>query len=144
MITVNIRKQVVGLTDWRPLWMPRYLRDRYPFPIGLSHLPQTRRRGHPGWIDPNLIAGRKIKDKHRFVVIAPKEINALGIATRVPVIRGGQFARALAVPIIVFVAQGRVGAGYVFSRKGKAGQFYPSGAKKPIGRLAPNAIRRET
>jgi hypothetical protein len=30
---------VVGLTDWRPLWMPRYLRDRYPFPIGLSHLP---------------------------------------------------------------------------------------------------------
>jgi hypothetical protein len=31
-------KRVVGLTDWRPLWMPRYLRDRYPSPIGLSHL----------------------------------------------------------------------------------------------------------
>ena len=62
-------------------------------------LPQ---RGDVYWIDPNPIAGREIKDRHRFVVITPKEINALGIAMTVPVTRGGLFARAtgLTVPIL--------------------------------------------
>ena len=42
-----------------------------------------RRPPQPGdvyWIDPNPISGREMKDRHRFVVITPKEINALGIA----------------------------------------------------------------
>ncbi|MCF7964107.1 MAG: type II toxin-antitoxin system PemK/MazF family toxin [Methylobacter tundripaludum] len=58
-------------------------------------------RGDVFWIDPNPIAGREIKDRHRFVVITPKEINALGIAMTVPVSSGGAFARdmGLTVPI---------------------------------------------
>jgi mRNA interferase ChpB len=59
-------------------------------------------RGDVYWIDPNPIAGREIKDRHRFVIITPKEINALGIAMTVPVTSAGLFARAtgLTVPII--------------------------------------------
>ncbi len=62
------------------------------------HLPQ---RGDVYWIDPNPIAGREMKDRHRFVVITPKEINALGVAMTVPVTSGGLFARetGLTVPI---------------------------------------------
>ncbi len=58
-------------------------------------------RGDVYWIDPNPISGREMKDRHRFVVITPKEINALGIAMTVPVTGGGEFARnmGLAVPI---------------------------------------------
>ncbi|PZN69615.1 MAG: growth inhibitor PemK [Candidatus Methylumidiphilus alinenensis] len=62
------------------------------------HLPQ---KGDVYWIDPNPIAGREIKDRHRFVVITPKEINALGVAMTVPVTSGGIAARetGLTVPI---------------------------------------------
>ena len=66
----------------------------------------TRRRiiqkGDVYWIDPNPISGREIKDKHRFVVITSKEINALGIAMTVPVTSGGKFLRdmGITVPII--------------------------------------------
>lgn len=58
-------------------------------------------RGDVYWIDPNPIVGREIKDRHRFVVITPKEINALGIAMTVPVSSGGAFVRnmGLTVPI---------------------------------------------
>ena len=65
----------------------------------------TRRRipqrGDVYWIDPNPIAGRELKDRHRFVVITPKAINALGVAMTVPVTSGGVFARdiGLTVPI---------------------------------------------
>jgi mRNA interferase ChpB len=65
----------------------------------------TRRRiaqrGDVYWIDPNPIAGRELKDRHRFVVITPKPINALGVAMTVPVTSGGVFARdnGLTVPI---------------------------------------------
>ena len=49
----------------------------------------TRRRiaqrGDVYWIDPNPITGRELKDRHRFVVITPKPINALGIVMTVPV-----------------------------------------------------------
>ena len=43
------------------------------------------RRRIPGagdvyWIDPNPIAGRKMRDRHRFVIITQKQINALGVA----------------------------------------------------------------
>lgn len=58
-------------------------------------------RGDVYWIDPNPVAGREMKDRHRFVVITPKEINALGICMTVPVTSGGVFSRdvGLAVPI---------------------------------------------
>ena len=59
------------------------------------------RRGDIYWIDPNPIAGREMKDRHRFVVITPREINALGVAMTVPITTGGAFTRnvGLAVPI---------------------------------------------
>jgi mRNA interferase ChpB len=62
------------------------------------HVPQ---RGDVYWIDPNPIAGREMKDRHRFVIITPKEINELGIVITVPVTSGGAFARTagLTVPI---------------------------------------------
>jgi mRNA interferase ChpB len=58
-------------------------------------------RGDVYWIDPNPVAGREMKDRHRFVVITPREINALGVAMTVPVTTGGSFSRTvgLAVPI---------------------------------------------
>jgi mRNA interferase ChpB len=59
------------------------------------------RRGDIYWIDPNPVAGREMKDRHRFVVITPREINALGVCMAVPVTTGGAFTRnvGLAVPI---------------------------------------------
>lgn len=62
------------------------------------------RHPQPGdvyWIDPNPVAGREMKDRHRFVVITPVQINALGVAMTVPVTTGGNFARnlGLTVPI---------------------------------------------
>lgn len=58
-------------------------------------------RGDVYWIDPNPVAGRELKDRHRFVVITPRPINVLGIAITVPVTSGGAFARetGLTVPI---------------------------------------------
>jgi mRNA interferase ChpB len=60
------------------------------------------RRGDIYWIDPNPVSGREMKDRHRFVVITPKEINALGVCMTVPVTTGGAFTRnvGLAVPIM--------------------------------------------
>jgi mRNA interferase ChpB len=63
-----------------------------------------RRLPHPGdvyWIDPNPVAGREMKDRHRFVVITPHQINAFGVAMTVPVTTRGEFARrvGLTVPI---------------------------------------------
>jgi mRNA interferase ChpB len=59
------------------------------------------RRGDVYWIDPNPVAGREMKDRHRFVVITPREINALGVSATVPITTGGAFTRnvGLAVPI---------------------------------------------
>ena len=53
------------------------------------------------WIDPNPVAGREMKDRHRFVVITPREINALRICMTVPITSGGVFTlnMGLAVPI---------------------------------------------
>lgn len=58
-------------------------------------------KGDVYWIDPNPIAGREMKDRHRFIVITPKEINKLGIVMTVPVTSGGAFVRltGLTVPI---------------------------------------------
>ena len=59
-------------------------------------------KGDVYWIDPNPISGREMKNNHRFVVITPKEINALGVAITVPVTSGGKFSRdmGLTVPIM--------------------------------------------
>lgn len=56
-------------------------------------------RGDVYWIDPNPVAGREMKDRHRFVVITPREINALGVAMFVPVTSGGRRDTGLTVPI---------------------------------------------
>ena len=59
-------------------------------------------KGDIFWIDPNPIVGREMKDKHRFVIITPKQINALGIVMAIPVTTNGNFSRAqgLTVPIL--------------------------------------------
>ncbi|RWX76166.1 type II toxin-antitoxin system PemK/MazF family toxin [Neorhizobium lilium] len=58
-------------------------------------------RGDVFWIDPNPVAGREMKDRHRFVVISPRAINALGVSMTVPITSGGAFMRdvGLAVPV---------------------------------------------
>lgn len=59
------------------------------------------RPGDVYWIDPNPASGREMKDRHRFVVITPQAINALGISMTVPVTTGGLHSRnrGLAVAI---------------------------------------------
>jgi len=59
------------------------------------------KRGDVYWIDPNPVAGREMKNRHRFVVITPREINLLGVSMTVPITTGGAFTRdvGLAVPI---------------------------------------------
>lgn len=43
-----------------------------------------------------------MKDRHRFIIITPKKINALGVSMTVPITSGGAFAQAkgLTVPIM--------------------------------------------
>ena len=66
-------------------------------------MPRARhpRPGDVYWVDPNPVAGREMRDRHRFVVITPQPINALGVAMTVPITTGGAFARnmGLTVPI---------------------------------------------
>ena len=59
-------------------------------------------RGDVYWIDPNPVAGREMRDRHRFVVVTPLEINKLGVSIAVPVTSGGAFARlkGLTVPLM--------------------------------------------
>ena len=53
------------------------------------------------WIDPNPVAGRDMRDRHPFVVITPKDINALGVAMVVPVTSSGAFARGMGLTVPV-------------------------------------------
>jgi mRNA interferase ChpB len=71
-------------------------------------LRKTPQRGDVYWIDPNPTSGREMRDRHRFIVITPKDINALGVVMMVPVTSGGRFAResGLTVPIIGHDTQG--------------------------------------
>jgi mRNA interferase ChpB len=75
---------------WQACW-PR---------IGMSkqHIPH---RGDVYWINPDPIAGREMKGTHRFVVITPKEINALGIVTTIPITSGGIFSRNAGVTVSI-------------------------------------------
>jgi mRNA interferase ChpB len=59
-------------------------------------------RGAVYWIDPNPVAEREMRVRHRFVVVTPLEINRLGVSMTVPVTSGGAFARlkGLTVPIV--------------------------------------------
>jgi mRNA interferase ChpB len=59
------------------------------------------RRGDVYWIDPNPVAGREMKDRHRFVVITPMEINALGVAMTVPITTGGVFTRDVGLAVAI-------------------------------------------
>jgi mRNA interferase ChpB len=59
------------------------------------------RRGDVYWIDPNPVAGREMKDRHRFVVITPRQINALGVSMTVPITTGGAFARDAGLAVVV-------------------------------------------
>lgn len=53
------------------------------------------------WVNPNPAAGRELKNRHRFIAITPRQINALGVTMMVAVVSGGQGARieGLTVPI---------------------------------------------
>lgn len=59
------------------------------------------RQGDVYWIDPNPVAGREMKDRHRFVVITSERINALGLCMAVPVTSGGAFARESGLSVLV-------------------------------------------
>lgn len=62
---------------------------------------QAPQRGDVFWIDPNPVAGREIMNRHRFVVITPREINALGVSMTVPVTSGGSFSRNSGLAVVV-------------------------------------------
>lgn len=53
------------------------------------------------WIDPNPAKGREMRDRHRFVVITPRKVNALGVAMTVPVTTGGGWARDMGIVVPV-------------------------------------------
>lgn len=58
-------------------------------------------QGDVYWVNPNPVAGREMKDRHRFVVITPKEINALGVAMLVPVTSGGAAVREMGLTVTI-------------------------------------------
>jgi mRNA interferase ChpB len=66
--------------------------------VNIFRVPQ---RGDVYWIDPNPVQGREMKDRHRYVVITPKEINALGVVMTVPVTTGGNFSRNLGLVVSI-------------------------------------------
>lgn len=63
-----------------------------------------RRTAQPGdvyWVNPNPVAGREMKDRHRFVVITPAEINVLGVAMLVPITSGGAGMRETGLTVVI-------------------------------------------
>lgn len=56
-------------------------------------------QGDVYWLNPNPIAGREMKDRHRFVVITQQAINALGLVMMVPITSGGKAARAMGITV---------------------------------------------
>lgn len=58
-------------------------------------------QGDVYWVDPNPVAGREMKDRHRFVVITPGEINALGVAMLVPITSGGAGMRESGLTVAI-------------------------------------------
>lgn len=62
---------------------------------------QAPKRGDIYWIDPNPVAGKEMKNRHRFVVITPQEINALGLVMTVPITTGGEYARKTGLSVFI-------------------------------------------
>lgn len=64
-----------------------------------------KKRGvQPGdvyWIDPNPTLGKEMKNRHRFVVITPKQINELGVSMTVPITSGGEYARNMGLTVVI-------------------------------------------
>ena len=58
-------------------------------------------RGDIYWVDPNPVAGREMKDRHRYVAITPTEINRLGVVMMVPITSGGAFARETGLTVTI-------------------------------------------
>ena len=63
------------------------------------HVPQ---RGDGHWVGPNPVASREMRDRHRFVVVTPREINMLGVSTTVTVASGGPFAWLKGLTVSLF------------------------------------------
>ena len=63
-----------------------------------SNLP---RRGDVYWIDPNPVAGQEMKNRHRFVVVTPIEINSLGVSMTVPITTGGAVIRDVGLAVAI-------------------------------------------
>lgn len=59
------------------------------------------RQGDVYWIDPNPVAGREMKDRHRFVIITSRQINALGVCMAVPITSGGGMARESGLAVVI-------------------------------------------
>ena len=66
--------------------------------MSTRHVPK---RGDVYWINPNPVAGREMKDRHRFVVITPEQINRLGVAMTVPVSSSAAFARTTGIAVSI-------------------------------------------
>lgn len=60
------------------------------------------RQGDVYWIDPNAVAGREMRDRHRWVVITPEPISRLGVCITVPVTSGGAVARSMGICVAIF------------------------------------------
>lgn len=58
-------------------------------------------RGDVYWIDPNPVTGREMQDRHRFVIITPGAINALGVAMTVPVTTGASAFRKTGLTVAI-------------------------------------------
>ena len=58
-------------------------------------------RGDVYWINPDPVAGREMKGRHRFVVITPAAINALGVVMTVPVTSAGSFAKNMGLAVVI-------------------------------------------
>jgi mRNA interferase ChpB len=61
----------------------------------------TPRRGDIYWIDPNPVSGREMRDRHRFVVITPRAINALGVCMTFPVNTAGGFTHNVGLAVSI-------------------------------------------
>lgn len=56
-------------------------------------------RGDVYWVNPNPAKGREMKDRHRFVVISPREINQFGLTIMIAVTSGGEWARNMGITV---------------------------------------------
>ena len=67
--------------------------------MAVTKIPQ---QGDVYWIDLDSISGQEMLKKHRFMVITPEEINALGVSMLVPITGPGALSQkmGLVVPLM--------------------------------------------